>query len=131
MRDSRGQVTYSSYRKAVKMDGRLLAAIKAQYLAVMGRPLGPSNCSQRHYDAVFEIERRLRDMKANPEMKITTAVLKNGVVIRDFATGGAYTNANLTDEVAIEYLKRFPSQANLFAVLPKVQAKKAKAKAGQ
>lgn len=55
-------------------------------------------------------------------MKPATAVLKNGVVLQDFATGAAYTNKNLTDEFAIEYLKKYPTQSKLFAVLPKVVA---------
>lgn len=127
MRDGRGVLTYSAYREALRTKRLMIEDIRRHYLNVFGHELPASRCSQRHYDAIFEIERRLKEMKENPGMKPATAVLKNGVVLQDFATGAAYTNKNLTDEFAIEYLKKYPAQSKLFAVLPKVVAAKQKA----
>lgn len=127
MRDGRGVLTYSAYREALRTKRLMIEDIRRHYLNVFGHELPESRCSQRHYDAIFEIERRLKEMKENPGMKPATAVLKNGVVLQDFATGAAYTNKNLTDEFAIEYLKKYPAQSKLFAVLPKVVAAKQKA----
>ena len=46
--------------------------------------------------------------------------LKAGAIIMcpDFHIGQIYTNDNLTDEVAAEYLGKFPAQANIFSKIP-------------
>lgn len=44
--------------------------------------------------------------------------LKRGVVIQPVGTNQAYTRDNLTDEVAREYLDKYPHKANLFDVIP-------------
>lgn len=46
--------------------------------------------------------------------------LRAGVIINcpNFHNGEIYTNNNLTDEVAAEYLQRYPKQADLFQALP-------------
>lgn len=48
--------------------------------------------------------------------------LKRGVVIQPVGTNQAYTRDNLTDEVAREYLDKYPHKANLFDVIPEEQA---------
>ena len=47
--------------------------------------------------------------------------LKRGVVIQPAGTNQAYTRDNLTDEVAREYLNKYPNKANLFDVIPEVE----------
>lgn len=47
--------------------------------------------------------------------------LKRGVVIQPAGTNQAYTRDNLTDEVAREYLDKYPNKANLFDVIPEEQ----------
>ena len=56
------------------------------------------------------------------------AQLKAGAVLScpAFHGGTIYTNANLTDDIAREYLEMFPERAILFAQLPAKAAKKGK-----
>ena len=62
----------------------------------------------------------------------STARLVNGVVLQH--NGNHYTNANLTDEVARDFLAKYPQRVDWFAVLPtdtkqsKKEAKTASAK---
>lgn len=44
--------------------------------------------------------------------------LKRGVVIQTADLEGTYTRANITDEVAREYLAKFPNKRNLFEEIP-------------
>ena len=44
--------------------------------------------------------------------------LKRGVVIQTADLDGTYTRANITDEVAREYLAKFPNKRNLFEEIP-------------
>ena len=44
--------------------------------------------------------------------------LKRGVVIQTADLEGAYTRANITDDVAREYLAKFPNKRNLFEEIP-------------
>ena len=50
------------------------------------------------------------------------AKLVNGVVLK--WQGNHYTNANLTDEVAREFLDAFPIRKDWFAVLPSASTEK-------
>ena len=50
------------------------------------------------------------------------AKLVNGVVLK--WQGNHYTNANLTDEVAREFLSAFPMRKDWFAVLPSASTEK-------
>lgn len=44
--------------------------------------------------------------------------LKRGVVIQTADLEGTYTRANITDDVAREYLAKFPNKRNLFEEIP-------------
>lgn len=58
--------------------------------------------------------------KTNTNM--AQAKLVNGVVLK--WQGNHYTNANLTDEVAREFLSAFPIRKDWFAVLPSASTEK-------
>ena len=66
-------------------------------------------------DALVEIYAKLR-FNTKTNTKMAKAKLVNGVVIR--VGGTHYTNANLTDEVARQFLEVFPMRKDWFAVLP-------------
>ena len=46
--------------------------------------------------------------------------LRNGFIIRaaEFHDGEVFSNANLTDEIAAEYLAKYPHMAKYFATIP-------------
>ena len=52
--------------------------------------------------------------------------LRNGFIIHSpiFHQGAVYTNANLTDEIAKEYLERFPANITMFSKMPQVAKQK-------
>ena len=90
----------------------------ALYWAVCRKTLPSCNCRDKWTDALVEIYRKLQQIKATETMEQlnTKAQLVRGVVL--FWKGNHYTNANLTDEVAREFLAAFPQRANWFAVKP-------------
>lgn len=92
------------------------------YLSVLGKTIRNCNCRDKYSDAFIEVYNYL---KRNGKMKEKSdARLLAGVVIHDLANNKIYTNENLTDEVAADYLKRFPNAKSLFEVLPPAKAKK-------
>lgn len=46
--------------------------------------------------------------------------LKNGVLLHEFGSAEMYTNANLTDEVAENYLSRNPKGTTFLQVIHKI-----------
>ena len=90
----------------------------ALYWAVCRKTLPLCNCRDKWTDALVEIYRKLQQLKTTDTMEQlnTKAQLVRGVVL--FWKGNHYTNANLTDEVAREFLAAFPQRANWFAVKP-------------
>lgn len=90
----------------------------ALYLAVCRKTLPSCNCRDKWTDALVEIYMKLQQLKTTDTMEQlnTKAQLVRGVVL--FWKGNHYTNANLTDEVAREFLAAFPQRANWFAVKP-------------
>lgn len=90
--------------------------IERLYLEVCGRSLN-RGCQNCYHDAVIVMHRFI---KQNNIMNEKNYWLKNGAVIMSptFYNGQIFTNANLTDEVAAEYLALFPNRANLFAKRP-------------
>lgn len=114
--------------------GNDLALVKERiarlYLAVCNKTLKKCNCKDKYRDALYEIYYTLRYYENNMEEFNTTAKLVNGVVL--FVDGKHYSNNNLTDEVARNFLAKFPQRKNWFSVLPnepeKEQAKAESAK---
>lgn len=86
------------------------------YNEVLRKELKRTNCNDCYRDALIEVYNYLRTEKKMKER--CTYSLLAGVIIQDFENGKVYTNANLTDEVAEGYLKRFPKQIQMFAKHP-------------
>lgn len=85
------------------------------YWAVCRKHLRTCKCKNVEKDALLEIYAKLRyHIKTNTTM--TQAKLVNGVVLQ--WKGNHYTNANLTDEVAREFLAMFPQRKDWFEILP-------------
>lgn len=90
------------------------ARLEALYWAVCRKTLRKCNCKDVIPDALAEIYFKLKTLK-NEDMA-TTARLVNGVVLQH--NGNHYTNANITDKVAREFLAEFPQRKDWFATLP-------------
>ena len=91
-------------------------SIAELYSEVLRKELKRTNCNDCYRDALIEVYNYLRTER---EMKEKCAYsLLAGVIIQDFENGKVYTNANLTDEVAESYLRRFPKQIQMFAKFP-------------
>lgn len=106
-----GVVGQTPIPEAVKQDIRRL------YRYVTGEPLKQCNCPDLYSDAIIVIRLKLKTMSEKKQ----SYKLKRGVVIQLAGTNQAYTRDNLTDEVAREYLKKFPNKANLFDAIPEEQ----------
>ena len=88
------------------------------YEAVLGRPFRVTSCQRCYHDAVIEITLYLkRNNRMAQEKKY---IMRNGFIIAcpAFHDGKIFTNENLTDEIASEYLERFPDRAKFFAKIP-------------
>lgn len=90
------------------------------YWAVCRKHLRKCRCKNVEKDALLEIYAKLMYHKTNKTM--AQAKLVNGVVLK--WQGNHYTNANLTDEVAREFLSAFPIRKDWFAVLPSASTEK-------
>jgi hypothetical protein len=102
----------------------LRGRIDALYFAVCGKHLRKCNCKNVEMDAIVEIHRKLKMYESKKiDMTQAQARLVNGVVLQ--WKGNHYTNSNLTDEVAREFLAAFPVRKDWFAVLPPTEEPKA------
>ena len=91
------------------------------YWAVCRKHLRKCRCKNVEKDALLEIYAKLKyHHKTNKTM--AQAKLVNGVVLK--WQGNHYTNANLTDEVAREFLTAFPMRKDWFAELPSASTAK-------
>ena len=106
-----GVVGKAPIPEAVKQDVRRL------YRYVTGEPLKLCNCPDLYSDAIIVIQLKFKTMSEKQQ----SYKLKRGVVIQPAGTNQAYTRDNLTDEVAREYLDKYPNKANLFDVIPEVE----------
>lgn len=98
--------------------------VEKLYFAVLGKHLRRCRCRNILQDALLEIYTKLRkNDKKTMDPNKATAKLVNGVVI--FWKGNHYTNSNLTDEVAREFLASFPQRKDWFATLPSATTAKA------
>lgn len=107
-----GVVGQTPIPEAVKQGVRRL------YRYVTGEPLKHCNCPDLYSDAIIVIQLKLKAME---DKKQQSYKLKRGVVIQLQDTTDVYTRDNLTDDVAREYLEKYPNKANLFDVIPKVE----------
>lgn len=91
--------------------------IEKLHIEVMDRKMAHTSCSNCYSDAVIML---LLYIRKHGGFKEKTAYrLKNGVLLQmEFGSSKFYTNDNLTDKVAEEYLAKFPENSKLFSVLP-------------
>ena len=94
------------------------STIEGLYYEVLGKTFRPTSCQQCYHDAVIEIYCYIK--KNNSMAEKSNYRLRAGVIINcpNFRGGKIYTNDNLTDKVASEFLKMFPDQEVLFQKLP-------------
>lgn len=94
------------------------AEIEELYWQLCRKTLRKCNCKNVLQDALFECYARLRvtTPKKYKIMAETKARLVRGVVIQ--WKYNHYTNANITDEIAREFLAAFPMREDWFEVLP-------------
>lgn len=96
--------------------------IEELYSIVIGEELAPCNCRNRLCDALITIYSYLKNHdKMRTEIK---SRLKRGVLIH--YNGEMYTNANLTDEVAIAYVRDFPQNEKFFEAVAEAPAEEEK-----
>lgn len=83
--------------------------IESLYKVVMGRTFRATSCQTCYHDAVIEIYLQLK--KHGTMISEHSYVLQAGFIIHSplFHEGKIFTNANLTDDIAEEYLKQFPN----------------------
>ena len=98
--------------------------VEKLYFAVLGKHLRRCRCRNILQDALLEIYTKLRKKdKKTMDPNKAQARLVNGVVL--FWKGSHYTNNNLTDEVARDFLGAFPQRKDWFASLPSASTAKA------
>lgn len=92
------------------------------YGEVLGKQFHPTSCQQCYHDALIEIVLYLRKEKRMAEK--CNYRLRAGYILNSphFRGGKIYTNDNLTDEVAEEYLNMFPDNRTMFQALPEIKA---------
>lgn len=95
------------------------AAIEQMYFDVLGKHVRNCNCPDRYRDAVIELR---IFTKNHLTMEKAKYVLKSGVVIQPSGTSEVYTNDNLTDAVAEQFLKERPGARGLFEAIPNTAA---------
>jgi hypothetical protein len=105
--------------RGLASSGNDLALVKERidhlYWAVCRKHLRKCNCKDKYKDALLEIYAKLTyHQKTNTSM--AQAKLVRGVVLQ--WQGSHYTNSNLTDEVARDFLASFPQRKDWFAQLP-------------
>ena len=94
--------------------------IDALYFEICGKHLRNCKCKNVEEDALAEIYARLRTNETKGIKTMAKARLVNGVVLQ--WKGYHYTNANITDDIAREFLNAFPQRSDWFAVLPEDEA---------
>ena len=94
------------------------AAIETLYFEVTRKRFVPTTCQQCYHDALIEIYLKLKKEKAMP--KTCNYAMKAGFIIScpDFYHGKIFTNENLTDKVAHEYLTKYPHMESYFQKIP-------------
>ena len=104
------------------------ATIEKLYIMVARKQFVPTTCQQCYHDALIEIYLTLKKLKAMPEQ--CNYRMKAGFIIScpDFHCGKIFTNENLTDEVAAEYLGKFPEMQDYFQKVPEEKAETPAAK---
>lgn len=94
------------------------AFIEQMYSEVTRKRFVPTTCQQCYHDALIEIYVTLKREKTMP--KKCNYRMKAGFIIScpDFYNGKIFTNENLTDKVAKEYLTKYPNMEGYFQQIP-------------
>lgn len=92
------------------------ALIAYLYREIVGKPIKNCRCKNKYSDALTEIYRRIKTEERN--MARSKYELKAGVIIMLKGDTTPYTNDNLTDKVAKQFLKEHPAAVGRFAVIP-------------
>lgn len=92
--------------------------IEKLYSEVLGKNFVPTSCQQCYHDALIECYLWLKSGKKMAEKM--NYRLKAGAIINcpAFQGGKIYTNDNLSDKVAADFLAKYPQQVDLFQKLP-------------
>lgn len=89
------------------------------YWEVLGKEFKPTSCQQCYHDALIEVYlylKKYNKMKAKCNYRMRAGFI---ISCPRFANGKIYTNDNLSDDVAEEYLAQFPKNVDMFQQLPK------------
>lgn len=89
--------------------------IKEVYELLYGKPIKNTACSNCYRDAYILIYTKLKKDGTMPKEK--KFILLNGVLLHAF-NGQVFTNANLTDEIAMDALNENPNRLDLFSKYP-------------
>lgn len=92
--------------------------IEGLYYEVTGRSFVPTSCQRCYHDALVEIMYYLN--KNGKMAEKLNFRLKAGAIINcpAFMDGEVFSNDNLTDKVAANYLKKYPEQMDIFEAIP-------------
>jgi len=93
------------------------------YEQVLGKPFRKTSCNDCYKDAVILVYTHLKKhgtMVSQLQYRLRAGYLINSPLFHD---GKVYSNANLTDEVAKEYLQMFPQKVVFFDHIPKPKRK--------
>lgn len=93
-------------------------SIERLYGEVLGKTFKPTNCQNCYHDALIEIILYLKREKRMAEK--SNYRLRAGYIINNphFRGGRIFTNDNLTDAIAAEYLEMFPANTKMFQQMP-------------
>lgn len=88
------------------------------YYEVIGKTFVHTSCQQCYHDGLIEIYHYIK--KYGKMAEKLNYRLKAGAIINcpAFKGGKVFSNDNLTDEIAEEYLKQFPDNVEIFQKVP-------------
>ena len=88
------------------------------YWEVLSKEFKPTTCQNCYHDAVIELYHYIKNNSKMAEK--CNYRLRAGFIIHciSFHNGAIYTNDNLTDAIAEEYLKAYPKNTDMFQVMP-------------
>jgi hypothetical protein len=91
----------------------LKSDIRRLYRYVTGDTLKHCNCPDLYHDAIILILLRMKQ-----DTKQRNYILKRGIVIQTADSSEVYTRDNITDEIAKDYLAKFPNRVYIFEAIP-------------
>lgn len=92
------------------------AIINHLYFFIFAKEIENKGCSDCYRDAYILIRTRLKTLGKMPTKSNYT--LKAGAIIHPVGTSKFYTNPLPSDEIAEEFLSKFPEQIGIFAAFP-------------